>query len=136
MFGTPVDTQIRGLIFLFPRPEVLANADLSKAGISDNCAETIRKLTSSDMCRHLSFATSRTLEQAIFQLTEICGIDKSTANYVAMRAFGEPDAFPSEESKIRRSLAEAGRIVSAAQAIAMAERWRPWRTYAAMHLAK
>jgi len=136
MFGTPVDTPIRGLLFLFPRPEVLAHADLSKAGIGDSCAETIRKLASHDMRRHLSFATSRTLEQAVSQLREICCIDESTSNYIAMRAFGEPDAFPSAESMIRRSLAEAGPLVSGAQAIAIAERWRPWRAYAAMYLAK
>jgi len=136
MFGTPVDSPIRGLNFLFPRPEVLAHADLSKAGVSDGCAETIRKLTSSSMRRHLSFATSRTLEQAVSQLREICGVHESTANYIAMRAFGEPDAFPFEESGLKRSLAEAGPIVSAAQAIAMAERWRPWRAYAAMHVAQ
>jgi AraC family transcriptional regulator of adaptative response / DNA-3-methyladenine glycosylase II len=136
MFGTPVDTPIRGLKFLFPRPEVLAHADLSKVDISDGCAKTIRKLTSSGTRRHLSFATSRTLEQAVAQLKETCGIDESTANYIAMRAFGEPDAFPSEESKLRRGLREAGPIVSTTQAITMAERWRPWRAYAAMHITQ
>jgi AraC family transcriptional regulator of adaptative response / DNA-3-methyladenine glycosylase II len=136
MFGTPVDTPIRGLKFLFPRPEVLAHTDLSKADISDGCAKIIRKLTSSTMRRHLGFATSKTLEQAVSPLKEICGIDESTANYIAMRAFGEPDAFPSEESRLRRSLSEVGPIVSATKAIAMAERWRPWRAYAAMHVAQ
>jgi AraC family transcriptional regulator of adaptative response / DNA-3-methyladenine glycosylase II len=136
MFGTPVNTPSRGLKFLFPRPETLAHADLSKAGISDGCAKTIRKLTSSTMRRHLSFATSRTLEQAVSQLKEICGIDESTANYIAMRAFGEPDAFPSEESRLRRILVETGPIVSSAQAVVMAERWRPWRAYAAMHVVQ
>jgi AraC family transcriptional regulator of adaptative response / DNA-3-methyladenine glycosylase II len=136
MFGTPVDTPVRGLKYLFPRPEVLAHADLSKAGMSDGCANVIRKLTSSTIRRHLSFATSRTLEQAVSQLGEICGIDESTANYIAMRAFGEPDAFPLEESGLRRSLAKAGSIVSPANALAMAEKWRPWRAYAAMHFAQ
>jgi 3-methyladenine DNA glycosylase/8-oxoguanine DNA glycosylase len=88
------------------------------------------------MRRHLSFATSRTLEQAVSQLKEICGIDESTANYIAMRAFGEPDAFPSEESRLRRILVETGPIVSSAQAVVMAERWRPWRAYAAMHVVQ
>lgn len=136
MFGTPVDTSIDGLKYLFPRPEVLAHADLSRAGIGDSCAHAIRKLTSSTIRRHLSFATSRTLEQAVSRLGESCGIDESTANYIAMRAFGEPDAFPSKELGLRRSLAEAGPIVSATQALAMAEQWRPWRAYAAMHVAQ
>jgi AraC family transcriptional regulator of adaptative response / DNA-3-methyladenine glycosylase II len=135
MFGTPVDTPIRGLQFLFPRPEVLAHADLLKAGISDGCAKTIRKLTSSRMRTYLCFATFKALDEAVSQVKEICDIDESTASYIAMRAFGEPDAFPSDESGIRRRLAETGPIVSMAMAIAMAERWRPWRAYAAMHVA-
>ena len=136
MFGAPVDTPIRGLKFLFPRPEILAHADLSKAGISDSCAQIIRRLTCSGIRRHLSFATSRTLEQVVSRLKETCGIDESTANYIAMRAFGEPDAFPFAESRLRRSLAETGPIVSATEAIGIAEPWRPWRAYAAMHFAE
>jgi AraC family transcriptional regulator of adaptative response / DNA-3-methyladenine glycosylase II len=136
MFGTPIETPIRGLEYLFPRPEVLAHADLSRAGINDRCAATIRKLTSSTIRRHLSFATSRTLEQAVSQVQEICGVDESIANYIALRAFGEPDAFPSNEPGLRRSLAGQGPIVSQAHALVMAERWRPWRAYAAMHVTR
>jgi len=136
MFGAPVHAPMSGLKYLFPRPEVLAHADLSNAGISEVCANTIRKLASAAIRRHLSFETSRTLEQAVSQVAEICGIDASMANYIAMRAFGEPDAFPSKELGIRRSLAGAGPIVSAEQALAMADPWRPWRAYAAMHVAQ
>jgi AraC family transcriptional regulator of adaptative response / DNA-3-methyladenine glycosylase II len=136
MFGTPVHAPITGLKYLFPRPEVLAHADLSNAGISEGCANNIRKLASAAMRRHLSFATSRTLEQAVSQVVQICSIDASTANYIAMRAFGEPDAFPSEELGIRQSLAGAGPIPSAAQVLAMADPWRPWRAYAAMQVAQ
>ncbi len=136
MFGTPIETPIRGLKYLFPRPEVLAHADLSKAGINDRCATTIRKLTSSTVRRHLSFSTSSTLELAVSQVREICGVDGSTANYIALRAFGEPDAFPSNEAGLRRSLTGEGPLVSEAQALAMAERWRPWRAYAAMHVTR
>ena len=53
-----------------------------------------------------------------------------------MRAFGEPDAFPSEEPGLRRGLSEAGSILSTAQALEMAEPWRPWRAYAAMHITQ
>jgi AraC family transcriptional regulator of adaptative response / DNA-3-methyladenine glycosylase II len=136
MFGTPIHTPIRGLKYLFPRPEVLAHADLSRAGISEGCANAIRKLTSSATRRHLCLAMCRTVEQAVSQVGEICSVDDSTANYIAMRSLGEPDAFPSMELGLRRSLAGPQRIVSAEQALAMAEPWRPWRAYAAMHLAQ
>ena len=136
MFGTPIDTPVRDLKYLFPRPEVLAHADLLQAGISGACATTIRKLTASAIRRHLSFATSRTLEEAVSQVGESCGISDSTAHYIAMRAFGEPDAFPSKDLVLRRNPAGSDLILSPAQAVSMAERWRPWRAYAAMHLAR
>jgi AraC family transcriptional regulator, regulatory protein of adaptative response / DNA-3-methyladenine glycosylase II len=134
MFGMRVNFSIHGLTYLFPRPEILANADLSKAGISDRCADTIRKLAFSAIRKHLT--TLRTLEQTVSQVMQVCSVDESTANFIAMRAFGEPDAFPSREYGLRRSLSNTGPMVSVAQALAMSERWRPWRAYAAMHIAQ
>jgi AraC family transcriptional regulator of adaptative response / DNA-3-methyladenine glycosylase II len=136
MFGTPMDTPVRGLQYRFPQPEVLARADLSKAGIGKARAAKLRNLARSTMQGHLTFSTSRTLEQAVAQVGAACGIDGSTANYIAMRAFGEPDAFPSGEPELRRSLAGLKRLVTSAEAIDLAEAWRPWRAYAAMHLAQ
>jgi AraC family transcriptional regulator of adaptative response / DNA-3-methyladenine glycosylase II len=46
--------------------------------------------------------------------------------YVAMRALGDPDAFPDTDLVLRRALGAAG--------VAGTEGWRPWRAYAAMHL--
>jgi 3-methyladenine DNA glycosylase/8-oxoguanine DNA glycosylase len=47
-----------------------------------------------------------------------------------MRALGWPDAFPEDDLGLRRALGD----VSGAEARALAERWRPWRAYAAAHL--
>jgi AraC family transcriptional regulator of adaptative response / DNA-3-methyladenine glycosylase II len=67
-------------------------------------------------------------------LTTLPGVGPWTAQYLAMRALGEPDAFPASDLWLRRALAEHGRPVSAARAEARAERWRPWRSYAALAL--
>jgi AraC family transcriptional regulator of adaptative response / DNA-3-methyladenine glycosylase II len=136
MFGTPVDTPVRGLKYLFPRPEVLAQADLSKAGISDVRVNILRNLARSTMRRHLTFSTLLTLDETLSQVGATCGVDESTANYIAMRAFGEPDAFPSREQGLRRNLAGLKPILSPAQVIDLADKWRPWRAYAAMHFAR
>jgi 3-methyladenine DNA glycosylase/8-oxoguanine DNA glycosylase len=64
------------------------------------------------------------------RLCEIPGIGKWTAQYVAMRALGEPDAFPSGDLGLLRSMA----LVSPHQLERQAEAWRPWRAYAAMYL--
>ena len=111
-FGSPFETPVRGLDRLFPTPEVLAAGDLSEAGVPDNCAVTLRKLTRPAVRRQLQFRTSTILEEAVSQLTSLGGIDEGTANYIAMRAFGEPDAFP------LNGLPQAA-----------AARWRPWRAY-------
>jgi DNA-3-methyladenine glycosylase II len=66
----------------------------------------------------------------LHRLCEIPGIGKWTAQYVAMRALGEPDAFPSADLGLLRALA----LGAARELEQHAEAWRPWRAYAAMYL--
>jgi AraC family transcriptional regulator of adaptative response / DNA-3-methyladenine glycosylase II len=134
VFGGPIDSPIEGLNYLFPRPEVLACADVSKAGISDAHAIVLRKLARATLGRRLTFSTSQTSEQIVSQLGNICGIDNSTATYIAMRAFGEPDALPAEE--LGRRLSLEGPLLSSEEVARVTDRWRPWRAHAAMHLAQ
>ena len=83
---------------------------------------------------HLFDATS-VLDDAVRRLRSIRGIGEWTAQYIAMRVLREPDAFPAADIGLLRALtrAEEGRP-SAAEAVARAEAWRPWRAYAAQHL--
>ena len=136
MFGTHLESPIRGLDYLFPRPDVLAVADLSKTGISNVCAGAIWKLSSAVVHGHLDFANSRTIEETFIQMKSVCGMNESLAHYIAMRAFGYPDAFPSQEPRLKRSLSKGKEPFSSAHAVAMAEQWRPWRAYAAMYLTR
>jgi AraC family transcriptional regulator of adaptative response / DNA-3-methyladenine glycosylase II len=62
------------------------------------------------------------------------GIGDWTAQYVALRALGEPDAFPASDLVLRRIAAGSGAPVSVSELQATGEAWRPWRGYAAMHL--
>jgi AraC family transcriptional regulator of adaptative response / DNA-3-methyladenine glycosylase II len=133
-FGKPVETSVEGLTHLFPRPEVLADADLSSVGIRGTSATRIRSLARAVCKGALTFGVSRTLENTLSHLQSLRGIRSSEAHYIAMRAFGEPDAFPFAilglhapvgATRIPGSIAEFRRI---------AESWRPWRAYAAMQL--
>jgi len=54
----------------------------------------------------------------------------TSPQYVAMRAFGEPDAFPAGDLILRRA---AGKLTEAALE-QKSEAWRPWRAYAAIGL--
>jgi AraC family transcriptional regulator of adaptative response / DNA-3-methyladenine glycosylase II len=58
------------------------------------------------------------------------GVGPWTANLVAMRALGAPDALPAGDLGVLRALGTK----SAQDAETRSEVWRPWRAYAAMHL--
>lgn len=73
-----------------------------------------------------------TLEESIERLTAIKGIGPWTANYIAMRALGEPDAFPHTDLGLCKAAAAIG--ISPARLLSHAERWRPFRAYAAIAL--
>ena len=63
------------------------------------------------------------------------GIGEWTAQYIAMRALREPDAFPAADIGLLRAMAGAdGTRPTPAALLAHAEAWRPWRAYAAQHL--
>ena len=70
------------------------------------------------------------------RLTSIKGVGDWTAEYVAMRALKNPDAFPASDLGLLRALAArdpcGGRRLRLAELAARAEAWRPWRAYAAL----
>ena len=71
-------------------------------------------------------------EATIERLAELPGIGQWTANYIAMRALRWPDAFPKEDIAVRNNLGG----VTAKQAEEMSQAWRPWRSYAVLHIWK
>jgi AraC family transcriptional regulator of adaptative response / DNA-3-methyladenine glycosylase II len=73
-------------------------------------------------------------EDVASALEALPGIGAWTAQYVALRALCEPDAFPAADLVLRRAAAAGGPPLSAAALTARAEAWRPWRGYAVLHL--
>ena len=83
----------------------------------------------------LIFGPRRSLEEAVAQLRSLAGIGEWTAQYIAMRELREPDAFPAADAGLLRAMRDGhGVRPSPATLLAHAERWRPWRAYAALHL--
>ena len=78
--------------------------------------------------------TATSLEQRLDCSTVIQGIGDWTAQYVAMRAYAEPDAFPAGDLGLRKAVAVEGVMPSTARLRTMSEAWRPWRAVAVMHL--
>src|SRR5262245_1431749 len=137
-FGAPLPGyENLALTHLFPQPEPLAEADLRVIGISEARANTIRALASSVARGELELDASQGVDETISRLRAIPGIGDWTANYIAMRALGETDAFPSDDLELRRALSiRKGRKsrVSVRELTKIADEWRPWRAYAAMYL--
>ena len=104
--------------YLFPAPRALAAGDPQAIGLTRKRADTLRAVAQ-------AFASARAPEN-VEQLRQIPGVGDWTAQYIAMRAFSEPDAFPATD---------LGLIHAAGADVArLAREWQPWRAYAAMHL--
>jgi AraC family transcriptional regulator of adaptative response / DNA-3-methyladenine glycosylase II len=119
-----------GLTHIFPSPEVLADARLASLGMPKARSETIRALARAVCGGQISFEGVDNSEDFLARMCDIPGIGKWTAQYVAMRALGEPDAFPSGDIGLLRALG----LTSPRELERRAEAWRPWRAYASMYL--
>ena len=127
--GTPVaGLGPIGLTHTFPSAEILAEADLGELGLTRSRAESIKALARAVAADEVRLDRSVGLERLVDSITAIPGLGESTANYVALR-LGERDAFPATDLGLRRALEK--QTIDPATA---AERWRPWRALAAMHL--
>jgi AraC family transcriptional regulator of adaptative response / DNA-3-methyladenine glycosylase II len=107
---------------LFPTAAQLAGAPLERAGVMPARARTIRELARC-VARGDTDFTAETLRS-------LPGIGDWTAEYIAMRALGEPDAFPSGD----RVLLRVAGGCTARELDARSQAWRPWRAYAVILL--
>ena len=131
--GEPVETPFPGLGRLFPTPAALSAAGeggLAALGMPGARARALVALSAAVEAGELALGRDADAAAMREKLCALPGIGPWTADVVAMRALGQPDAFPAADLGIARVLA-AG---SAGRALERAERWRPWRAYAAMHL--
>jgi AraC family transcriptional regulator of adaptative response / DNA-3-methyladenine glycosylase II len=107
---------------LFPPPAALANADLTRIGLTRQRANSIRALALAVERGEIAFDGALDPQRFEQSITTIPGIGPWTAQYIAMR-LGEPDAFPAGDLYLRGYAHDAAR-------------WRPWRAYAAMYIWK
>lgn len=131
--GEPIPTPYPELRRLSPTPAALASAGVDRLaglGMPGARARSLMALARAvhdgepRLQRHVDIAG------AVEALQALPGIGDWTAQYVAMRVLGWPDAFPAGDLVLRRALGD----IPAREVRARAEAWRPWRAYAAMHL--
>ena len=132
-FGMPVKTPDAALTHLFPSPQRIATAataGLTKLGIIGARARTLIALARAIAKDELLLEPGHRIESTLNQLRKIPGIGEWTAQYIAMRALAWPDAFPHTDLGVRKALDMA----APARVLELAEKWRPWRAYAVLHL--
>lgn len=124
-----------GLTTVFPRPSRLAAAPLADLGMPGARAGALSALAAAAAAHADLFERGEDLASAVVRLRALPGIGEWTAQYIAMRALREPDAFPAADIGLLRAMTGPdGLRPSAAALLARAEAWRPWRAYAAQHL--
>lgn len=135
-FGTPIQTEIPGLTHIFPFPEELLALEgaienhLGPLGIIATRARTIAHLANACAGEQIDFALCADPEQEMKKLRTIPGIGSWTAQYIAMRTMEWTDAFLETDAGIKKAL----QPYTQKEMLAMAEAWRPWRSYATVNL--
>lgn len=137
-YGSPLEDEAAnrlGLTHFFPTPDQLAIADVETLAMPRARGRALVGLAAAAAADPELFGARRSLDEAVAALRALPGIGEWTAQYIAMRALREPDAFPSADIGLMRALEGPGGLrPNAGELLARAERWRPWRAYAASHL--
>ena len=120
-------------VLLFPTPEYLSGATPDLLPMPTARARAIADAATAvaEGCIDLSEQDPAALTE---QLMSIRGIGPWTAQYVAMRALNDPDAFLEGDLVLRRVAKEQLNLTDDSSLLKRAENWRPWRAYAAMYL--
>jgi AraC family transcriptional regulator of adaptative response / DNA-3-methyladenine glycosylase II len=131
--GESIETPHAELTHLSPTASRVAGATsdtIASLGIIQTRARSLVAIAQEMASGRLTLEAGANPDAAIEQLVALPGIGAWTAHYIAMRALRWADAFPKEDIALRNAL---GRV-SAARAEQLSQPWRPWRSYATIHL--
>lgn len=120
----------------FPTPEALAQVNLDKIGMPGKRVETLQRLAAAVASGELSLDVRHgDIGDLRRQLLAMPGIGPWTVEYIAMRAWRDPDAWPAADLVLMNLMTlQEPDLLRLPQHKARAEAWRPWRAYAAMHI--
>lgn len=134
-FGEKIETPFPELTRLSPLAARVGKAsagEVAKLGIVSARAASILALARAFESGALELDAGADPEADMATLVALPGIGPWTAHYITMRGSRWPDAFPKEDIAVRKNLGG----VSAKRAEEMSQPWRPWRSYAVMHIWK
>jgi AraC family transcriptional regulator of adaptative response / DNA-3-methyladenine glycosylase II len=130
--GSPIAHAEDRLTHQFPTPADLAKADLTGLQLTRACTTTLQALAHAVVAGELVFDNSA--EEVTVAFASVPGVGKIAAEHFALRAFDEPDAFPASDPVLRQMAAIGHKPLATSALELLAETWRPWRAYSAMHL--
>jgi AraC family transcriptional regulator of adaptative response / DNA-3-methyladenine glycosylase II len=128
-----VSSNENNLSYLFPTAERLSRARFNNIGLVGSRAATLRRVATACVRGELQFDTAQDPQEFCTTLKSIKGIGDWTAQYVAMRALKNPDAFPASDLGLIKALKYPDKVTPM-ELSNHAESWRPWRAYAALLL--
>lgn len=138
LHGKPVPADYLGhpdLSHVFPSAARVASAGSLGLAMPGSRQAALKAFAEAVLSDPNLFRPFGTIEEAIARLRGIRGVGEWTAQYIALRAIRETDAFPSTDIGLLRGAARMdGARPTAAGLLDRAESWRPWRAYAAQHL--
>jgi AraC family transcriptional regulator, regulatory protein of adaptative response / DNA-3-methyladenine glycosylase II len=132
--GAPLERPDGAITHLFPTAEQVAELPPDAFGMPRARAETIRRVATLVATGELDLSADGSQEQSLSKLRELPGIGPWTLEYVAMRALRDRNAFMAGDLGVRKGFEAIGLSSTPTAIFERAERWRPWRAYAVMHL--
>lgn len=133
-YGHPVTDPGGGLTHLFPTAAAIAGADVAAMALPRRRRATLVAVATALAAGTIDLSPGAPTQDARAALLAIDGIGPWTAELVAMRALGDPDAFLPTDLGVKVAANRLGLPATPAALVARAERWRPWRAYAVQHL--
>ncbi len=133
-YGRHLDNGDDELTYLFPVPEVIADADLAEIGMPEARRMAIRGLARAVAEGRVDLSPDAHPAEIHARLVELPGIGEWTASYICMRALGDTDAFLPGDLGVLRGAAALGLPTGKKALVEHSRRWKPFRAYAVMYL--
>ncbi len=132
--GDPIEDPDGGLTHLFPSTKALADLDPDSLAMPGSRRRTLAALVSALADGRLDLSPGADRDCARAELDDLPGFGPWTVEMIAMRALGDPDAFPATDLGVRQAAAALGLPDAPLGLVARSAAWRPWRAYAVQHL--
>ncbi|MDT7734437.1 MAG: AraC family transcriptional regulator [Mycobacterium sp.] len=133
-YGDPIDDANGALTHTFPSIEQLSDIDPVHLAVPASRRRTLTGLVAALADGSVMLNAGCDWDAARNQLLALPGIGPWTAEVIAMRGLGDPDAFPASDLGLRSAAEQLGLPGDDRELTARSQRWRPWRSYATQHL--